>query len=52
MGFSSCSGPSRFRKEWRAVMLGRRWNVDGEPKDSSTFTVDVKVVPLGETRSL
>ena len=41
-----------IRKELQAIMLGGRWNGDGESGDSSTFAVDVKIVSPGETHSL
>ena len=40
------------QKEWQAIMLGGRWNVNGESEDSSTLAVDVEIVPPSETRSL
>ena len=39
------------RKELQAILLGEGWNVNGEPKDSSTFAVDVKWVFPGGTCS-
>ena len=41
-----------YHKELQAIMLVRRWNVDGEPDGSSTFAVDVKLVLPSGTRSL
>ena len=54
MGVSSCTGPSGSRG---VAGYNAGWGVGGgilfgSQKDSSTFTVDVKIVPLGETRSV
>ena len=41
-----------FERSCRLYCWVRRWNVDGEPEDSNTFTVDVRIVFPGGTRSL